>query len=531
MARDRPTNPEPLVALKYNPYQQGFLNARRLRFCKGNCVDLARGRLSWSVMDGRPNSRFCPSCGQPGIRAFRFFYLRAGRRGGKTRVGALSAIEELTVPDSKGWICAPSFPELHDYVMPAFFDQLPTEWFNHPLTQWSEEHGHLRMPNGAEVSFRSLDDPNRGAGPGLDWVWIDEGRKIQVLAWHLLRPSLTERKGICFITSTPDWGDDWCHENFWVPAELGRPGYWAVEYRTIDNPTIDPAEIDLARLTMPPTLFRREYEASREFPTGTIYGDVIEGALATDDEIREWLPEFPNIDPARPCIFALDPGTDHPFAGCLIVATPSGLVVIREYLARNRPYINHANGGDGKGPGLKQLAEGLTPRWCIDRSQAQASIELSQHGIYCVPAENAVDAGIQRVYSWMALRRLRISKTQCPQLVKYTRTYRWAEVKETTKGIAESKPFKKDDDLPDALRYGLMTWPELPTKYAVQTEDPTKRNLLLLSPELRAVIERNLIRDEEDGEGLIRVTDDYLPMVSRDVPQREIEGIIGDLYR
>ena len=88
---------------------------------------------------GGEDPRACPGCGKKGIRGFRFFYLRAGRRGGKTRVGALSAIEEITIPDSKGWICAPSYPELHDYVMPAFFDQLPTAWFEHPLTDWKED--------------------------------------------------------------------------------------------------------------------------------------------------------------------------------------------------------------------------------------------------------------------------------------------------------------------------------------------------------------------------------------------------------
>jgi hypothetical protein len=527
MARDRATNPQPLVALQYNPYQQAFLNARRLRFCRATCSDLRGERLSWSALERRD----CPICHQPGIRAFRFFYLRAGRRGGKTRVGALSAIEELTIPDSKGWICAPSYPELQDYVMPAFFDQLPSDWFNHPLTDWNEDRMHLRMPNGAEVSFRSLDDPNRGAGPGLDWVWIDEGRKIQVLAWHLLRPSLTERKGICYVTSTPDWGDDWCHENFWVPAEEGRPGYWAVEYRTVDNPTIDPAEVALAAMTMPPTLFRREYLASREFPTGTIYSEVLEEAIVDDNAIREWLPEWPNIDPTRPCIAAIDPGTDHPFAGCLIVATPMGLIVVREYLERNRPYIQHVNGSLDKPQSLKQMVAGVTPRWCIDKSAPQASIELSQHGIYCTPAENAVEAGIQRVYSWMSVKRLRIAKSTCPRLVKYMRMYRWAELKESARGLPAGSPFKKDDDLPDALRYGLMTWPELPTKFVVAVDDPTKRNLLLLSPEVRATIERNLVADDEAGEGLVRVTDDFMPQIGRDVPASSGDGPIADFYR
>src|SRR5688572_1371352 len=290
--RTKLTNPRPIIELQYNPYQIGFLQARRLRVCPGTCVSPDGLRLAWSMLE----SLHCPGCNQKGLRPFRRFMLRAGRRGGKTRAGALSAIEECTVPYSIGWCCAPSFPELNDYVIPAFFSQLPADWFDHELTDWSEEHLTLTLPNRAMVSFRSLDDPNRGAGPGLDWVWIDEGRKIQQLAWQLLRPALTERKGIAWVTSTPDWGEDWCHTDFFQPAVDQVPGYWATEYRTVDNPIIDAAEVESARRSMPPELFRREYEASLEYPTGTIYGELINKCEATDDEIRLWIQEWPALD-------------------------------------------------------------------------------------------------------------------------------------------------------------------------------------------------------------------------------------------
>lgn len=494
--RTKLTNPRPIIELKYNPYQIGFLQARRLRVCPGLCTTPEGVRLSWSMLDGLT----CPGCGQKGLRPFRRFMLRAGRRGGKTRAGALSAIEECTVPYSIGWCCAPSFPELNDYVIPAFFSQLPADWFDHELTDWSEEHLTLTLPNRAMVSFRSLDDPNRGAGPGLDWVWIDEGRKIQQLAWQLLRPALTERKGIAWVTSTPDWGEDWCHLDFFQPALDHVPGYWATEYKTVDNPIIDAAEVESARRSMPPELFRREYEASLEFPTGTIYGDLIGKCESDDDRIREWLPEWPALNPTRQAIAPLDPGTDHPFAGLLIVATPFGLVVVREYEQRQALYIKHA-------AALKLMVAGLNEvRWAIDKSQAQASIELAAHGVYAVGAENDVEAGIQRVYSWMALGQLRIAKSTCPLLLKRLRAYRWAEAKETTKGLGKPAPFKKDDDLPDALRYGLMTWPQLP-KFGPTVDDPNQRNLALLNLQARMEIERNATpAPDPKDEGLVNVT-------------------------
>jgi hypothetical protein len=523
MARNRITNPEPRVTLLYNPYQVAFLNARRLRYCPKLCLASDGSRLAWSMLE----TIYCPACGEKGMRPFRNFFLRAGRRGGKTLIGALSAVEECAVPDTKGWCCAPSFPELEDYVIPAFFSHLPQEWFQHPLTEWSEDRLTLTLPNRSMVSFRSLDDPNRGAGPGLDWVWIDEGRKIQELAWQILRPTLIERKGIAWVTSTPDWGEDWCHKNFFVPATEGKPGFWATEYRTVDNPTVEEAEVEAARSSMPPELFRREFEASLEYPTGTIYGPLIDKCEADDDKIREWIPEWPEINPEHQAIAAMDPGTDHPFAAVIIVATTRGLVVVREYEEREGLFIEHARKLKGLVP------PGLKVRWGIDRSAAQAAIELSAHGLYAVAAENDVEAGIQRVYSWMATGQMLIAKSSCPRLIKRLRHYRWAEQAETKRGVNKPTPFKKEDDLADALRYACMMWPELPRDSITLDVTRGVRNLSLLSPDARRQIERNALVDKDPHEdGLVRVTDDFTEIYDGfNVPLAAVDSPMQDFYR
>jgi hypothetical protein len=327
-----------------------------------------------------------------------------------------------------------------------------------------------------------------------------------------------------WVTSSPDWGEDWCHRNFWIPAEQGKPGFWATTYKTIDNPILDPAEIELDRDTMPPELFRREYEASIEFPTGTIYGEVIAKADASDDDVRAWLPEWPHIDPSRTSICGLDPGTDHPFAAVLIVVTPNGLVQVSEYEERGKPYIAHATSIKG----MLRGESGLTPRFAIDRSQAQAAIELAQHGIYAQAAENAVEAGVQRVFSWMAAGKFRIARSRCPKTLKELRQYRYADLPEGKKGLPQGvQVFKKDDDLCDALRYALMLWPELPVKHDPFEKDKAKRDLALLSPTARKEIERNA-PPEETPDGLIRVTDDFSPIYSDVQPLGNTT--LGDFY-
>jgi hypothetical protein len=518
MARSRLFNPLPRVEFKHNPYQQAFLEARRLRRCAAGCADHGRA-LVWSILE---HQNACPACGARGVRVYTRMQLRAGRQSGKTRVGALSIIEEFAVPDTKIWAAAPSIPELEDYVVPAFCSQFPQEWFDHPMIEWSEDRLTLTANFGtglsSEIKFRSLDDPNRATGDTVDVIWMDEGRKIQELAYHLATAMTAVRNGLIFTTSSPDYGEDWCHRNFWLFAEAGTPGYWAATYKTTDSPVIDPAVIERARETMPASLFRREYEASIEYPSGTIYGDVIDQCEADDARMQQWIPEWPALDPRRPALIPMDPGADHPFAAVKIVPVPQGLCVVGEYEARNALYMVHA-------AALKQLAAPTTEvRWGIDSAARQSAIELMQHGIHAQGVEKDVAAGIQRVYAWMASDRMRIASSRCPLLLKRLRAYRYAELRETVKGQPIGVPFKKDDDLCDALRYGCMLWPELPAR-ALDVSGLGPRNLDLLSAHHRREI--LLAADEPqvpEGE-LTRVTDelDESPQDYRVVDDRELQ--------
>ena len=102
-------------------------------------------------------------------------------------------------------------------------------------------------------------------------------------------------------------------------------------------------------------------------------------------------------------------------------------------------------------------------RWGIDRSAVQAQIEFAQMGIMASAAENNVQAGIQRALSWMHTRAIRFVGPKTPMLIEEMSSYRWRDnVAPGTGEKRKEEPYKKDDDLVDALRYALMTWPQLP---------------------------------------------------------------------
>lgn len=473
--------------LLYNPYQQAFLAALQQR---------------------TPTNRF----------AFNRLSLFAGRRGGKTKIGGVAvAMKALQNPSQVIWVCAPTYPDLNDYVMPAVFDQINVDW----IDDYKASFQTLILKNRTKITFRSLDDPNKGRGPGLDFAWLDETRKIQELAWDTLLPALADRRGQAIFTTTPN-SFDWCYERLWRPAETGEPGFWAAKYRTIDNPFIDRAEIEALRRQMDPLFFQQEFEADFVSFAGRIY-DIERAILRTPEEIQRVIPEWPRIDPSRTVMVGLDPGADHPFAAVLVCVTEAGLICIGEHLVRNRPVVEHIRR-------LQELLAKFNPerpfqpdRWAIDRSQRQTAIELAQFGIYAQQAENRVVDGIRRVQSWLAANQLFFIESLVPQTIKEMRGYRWADA---TRPDGQMKPeavWKVNDDLPDALRYALMTWPDLPTR----EERPSggMRDLSNFTPDEQWAIERNArISRKERGDEVDE--DDDMPGLL----QSGEAGPMGDFY-
>lgn len=437
-----------VVTLLSNPYQEQFLAAKRAR-----------------TSDGR--------------RAFARLGLFSGRRGGKTKIGGVGVAEELTVPGSIGWACAPSYPELQDYVIPAVFACVPNAW----IKDWSASLLTLTCHNGARVQFRSLDDPERARGPGLDWAWIDEARKVQEKAWDTLLPALVDKKGAAWVTTSPK-GFDWTYRRFYLPAYEQEPGFWACKYRTLDNPFIDPAEVAAAKKQLDPLFFQQEFEGDFVSFEGAVFGPLLDDSLVAAGDLRRVIPEWPAIEPWRPCIVGLDPGADHPFAGVVLVETDAGLVVTAEYVKRHKPVADHALA-------LQALVGKLRPeQWACDKSQRQTIIELHQHGIYAAPAPNDVVAGIQRVTSWLRARRLWLPHETCPTLIEQLRGYRWDENVGTDGQMRRERVIKIHDDLCDALRYAIMLWPFAPREDGAEPEQDGRRDLRGLSDETRWSLER-----------------------------------------
>lgn len=432
----------PSEPLRFQPHQDAFLKARRLRWCAGCQAEYST-----------PPDPECPTCKVKGQRKFHRLTIIAGRRFGKSRFGSIAGTEEACIPNSIGWACAPSNPKLHRYVIPAFQQLIPPEW----VASWNSEYLDLRLKNGSLIHFQTLEDPDQGRGQGLDWLWIDEVCELSDRHWEVISPSLAG-PSVAFFTTTPR-GYDWVHDKLYKPAEEGILGFWGCHAPTSSsaNPRISKEFLDSARIDMSETMYRQEYEADFVTFTGAVYGDlVLPQILRSDEQVKAILPEWPKIHADRQVIVGLDTGADHPFGAVKLISTEKGLVVVGEYLERHKSFVEHANA-------IKWLANSPQARWGINKNERQPMIELAQHGIFCQKSQNDIVAGTERVKTWLHNKQLWFIESACPQTIKQLNAYRWAEAT-TRDGQTRDKEkvYKKSDELPDCLRYALMTWPQLP---------------------------------------------------------------------
>lgn len=447
------------VPLLYNPYQQKFMEARRLRFClKCN---------KQGTMD--ENCVFvCPSCGTnhtsnlTAPRMFDRFLILSGRGGGKTLIGAHAAREEMLVPNSIGWVMGANHKWLHDSTFPTLIRLIPPEW----VARWDSEHMELRLKNGALVAFRSLEDPDRARGPhGVNWGWFDEAAQCPERAYDVFTPTLIKAGGIVICTTTV-LGYDWTYERIEKEAVKGEPGFWAIRYWSEENPLFQSnpvmmREIERNKKTMDPDFYAQEYKAERRNATGLIFPfKIIEEQSLDDEQMKRLIPEWPEINPDRKVIVGLDSGVDHPFGAVLIVVTDQGLVVVADYLERQQAVSQHL------APislqfGLHRWSE-VQKTFAANKNEANLRLEWGLKGVGISPAENKHEVGNQRVNSWLYSRQLFFAKNRVPRTIDQMKAYRHAN---NTSLDGQKKPeqvFKKNDELPDAVRYALMVFPELP---------------------------------------------------------------------
>jgi phage terminase large subunit-like protein len=167
----------------------------------------------------------------------RFSFYVGGVGAGKTTAGALRALAwALDHPGSLGLIGAPTYPMLRDATQRAFFALLDdfTEFLGGDggYTYHKSEQ-RLTLPNGSEILFRSLDDPDRVRGLTLAWFWLDEAPLCGHYAWQVLKGRLRQRgyPQMGWATGTPQGRDGYAYDFELSP----RPNHTLYRAATQEN--------------------------------------------------------------------------------------------------------------------------------------------------------------------------------------------------------------------------------------------------------------------------------------------------------
>jgi phage terminase large subunit-like protein len=171
----------------------------------------------------------------------RFSFYVGGIGAGKTTAGALRALDyALDHPGALGLIGAPTYPMLRDATQRTVFDLLEAlsahdeDEDAHPARYtYRKAENHLTLPNGAEILFRSLDEPDRVRGLNLAWFWLDEAPMCGYYAWQVLKGRLRQRSypTTAWATGTPRGRD-----GFWRDFEhTPRPHHALYRASTLEN--------------------------------------------------------------------------------------------------------------------------------------------------------------------------------------------------------------------------------------------------------------------------------------------------------
>lgn len=236
----------------------------------------------------------------------RFRVVLAGRRGGKTVLGAVEIARGASERKGVYYYVAPTYRMAKDIAWDTYKAIIPKRW----VRKTNESSLRIDLINGSSIYLKGSDgDPDALRGPALSGVVLDECAFQQEYTWRsVIRPALSDRDGWGLFTTTPspEGTAGWFYEMILLlkQADLADPGLerldpqqWTLyEYTSLQGGNIPLAEIEEARRTLAPEVFEREYEAKILSNTGLVASCF--SMLNVDSTIsdNEDLPLYVGID-------------------------------------------------------------------------------------------------------------------------------------------------------------------------------------------------------------------------------------------
>ena len=210
--------------------------------------------------------------------ASRFTVIQCGRRWGKTVFGEVI----ISIPAIEGepvsWF-APTYKYLQDVWREMTAALRPI------IKKADSQEKRIELTTGGVIDFWTMDTSDPGRGRKYKRVVIDECGIVKGLldTWQAaIRPTLTDLKGDAFFLGTPKGRREF-HQLF-QRGEQGQADWSCHRGKTVDNPLIDPSEVESARRDLPEHVFRQEYEGIPADDAGNPFGaSAIAACVRTPD--------------------------------------------------------------------------------------------------------------------------------------------------------------------------------------------------------------------------------------------------------
>lgn len=209
-----------------------------------------------------------------------------GRGCGKSFVGALDLL--LRAKDDRLYgVYAPTYPMLRDSSWRSFLDMAGQMRF---IRKYNQTEMRVTLGNGAEVIFRSVDNPERARGPNLSGAWLDESSLMHQDAYTIIIACLRERgeQGWLSATFTPRGRQHWTYDTF----GCGKPNTALFHAKTGDNPFLPSDFADTLRAQYPSQFAKQELEGEFVELAGNVFRRdwfrIVEAAPEGLKWVRYW---------------------------------------------------------------------------------------------------------------------------------------------------------------------------------------------------------------------------------------------------
>ena len=383
----------------------------------------------------------------------------AGKRGGKTEVGAIaSIILQEQRPNYKtngidpylGVIVSPttdmlrrlSWKKFEAYAKPCGF--IKKQWQQPLMMEWHDS----KDQDESLIYGISGDKPERIEGIKANWIWIDEVFQIkeQLFLECLARVSdsqgyiiCTGSLGIQFVNPKQHWAYKYFKEQI-------DDSFKCFEWGTSDNPYYPQEELERNRNLLDRQTFRAMFEICWDVvPKNAVYSDF------SDDNVIDNIP----YNPSLPTFCVVDWGWAHPMACGIFQIDKFGSVYLIDEMIKSKVKLEKlAEWIGSRGYNIQQYICDIAGNQEREQSgKSNVKWFKDNYGITFKYKKTTIAEGISVMRSHIKNANGKIRffvSSKCSESIDGIKRYAYPE----KDGIIQNEnPLKVDDDAVDMIRY------------------------------------------------------------------------------